>query len=152
MLSCIFSPGKPTLTQSTMCCTAALRHLRVPAKDLAADLCDICAPLQLRRRGVEAKLVVGEAKLAPYATLLKALSTAYQWAQCLKRGMQIKDIAEQTNYSGSLIRQRGKPAFLSPKIQRATRDGTLPPHLTLKQILRRPIPLDWHQQERIFGV
>ncbi len=66
--------------------------------------------------------------------------------------MQIKDIVAQTNCSGSLIRQRGKLAFLSPKIQIAIRDGTLPQHLTLKQVLRRPIPLDWRQQERIFGV
>lgn len=127
-------------------------RLRVPPADLAVNLCDIRSPLQLRRRGVEAKLVIGEAKLAPDATFLKALSTAHQWAQALKGGMQIKDIVAQTNCSGSLIRQRGKLAFLSPKIQIAICDGTLPQHLTLKQILRRPIPLDWTRQERIFGV
>jgi len=127
-------------------------NLSVLAGDLAAELCKISVPLQLRRRGVEAKLVIGEKRPAPDAILTQALREAHQWAQALKSGMRIKDIADQTNCTGSLIRQRGKLAFLSPKIQLAIRDGTLPPHLTLKQILRQPIPLDWIQQERMFGL
>ena len=127
-------------------------NLGVAARDLATDLCDIQAPLHLRRRGVEAKLVIGERLPAPDATLTQALRQAHHWAQALKSEMQIKDIADQTNCTGSLIRQRGKLAFLSPKIQLAIRDGTLPPRLTLKQILRQPIPLDWMMQERMFGL
>mgnify|MGYP001818185459 CR=1 FL=1 len=126
--------------------------LGVAEHNLATDLCDILAPLQVRRRGVEAKLVIGERRPAPDAILTQALRQAHHWAQALKSGMQIKDLADQTKCTGSLIRQRGKLAFLSPKIQLAIRDGTLPPHLTLKQILRQPISLDWIHQERMFGL
>ncbi len=30
--------------------------------------------------------------------------------------------------------------------------GSLPPEFTLRRILRRPIPLDWQEQERLYGI
>jgi site-specific DNA recombinase len=154
LLRTIFASGTiaPQKIHLTLDKAVVATGLGVAARDLAAGLCDIQAPLQLRRRGVEAKLVIGERRPTPDAILTQALREAHHWTQALKSGMRIKDIADQTNCTGSLIRQRGKLAFLSPKIQLAIRDGTLPPHLTLKQILRQPIPLDWIHQERMFGL
>lgn len=50
------------------------------------------------------------------------------------------------------LKTRAPLAFLSPGIQFAIRDGTVPPELTLHRILQRPIPLDWQEQERLYGV
>ena len=61
-------------------------------------------------------------------------------------------IARDTAHHDAFIRTRGQLAFLSPKIQIAIRDGTLPPEVTLKRMLRRPILLDWITQERMFGL
>ena len=127
-------------------------NLGVPAGDLASDLCDIHAPLQLRRRGVEAKLVIGERRPAPDAILTQALREAHRWAQALKGGTPLKTIAGDANCTGAFIRKRGQLAFLSPKIQIAVRDGTLSPEFTAEYILRQGIPLDWMMQERMFGV
>ena len=126
--------------------------LGVAARDLAAGLCDIQAPLQLRRRGVEAKLVIGERRPAPDAILTQALREAHHWAQALKDGTPLKTIAADKNCTSGFIRKRGQLAFLSPRIQIAIRDGTLPPNITTDHILRQRIPLDWMMQERMFEV
>lgn len=126
--------------------------LGIPAEELDADLCDICAPLQLRRRGVEAKLVIGERRPAPDAILTQALREAHRWAQALKDGTPLKTIAADKNCTSGFIRKRGQLAFLSPKIQIAIRDGTLPQDITTDHILRQRIPLDWMMQERMFGM
>ena len=52
----------------------------------------------------------------------------------------------------AFIRTRAPLAFLSPRIQIAIRDGTAPPELTLHRIVQRPIPLDWQEQERLYGI
>ncbi|AXI55101.1 recombinase family protein [Sulfitobacter sp. JL08] len=126
--------------------------LGVAERDLATDLCDIQAPLQLRRRGVEARLVIGESRPTPDAILTQALREAHHWAQALKNGTPLKSIAAETNCTGAFIRKRGQLAFLSPRIQVAIRDGTLPPNITTDHILRQRIPLDWMMQERMFEV
>ena len=128
------------------------RHLGVPANKIHPDLCDVCAPLQLRRRGVETKLVVGEAKLMPDPTLAKALRASHHCAIALRDGTPLKVIAAAANCTGAYIRKRGQLAFLSPKIQLAIRDGTLPVDVTLERILRQQIPLDLTHQERMFRV
>ena len=119
---------------------------------LAADLCDIRAPLQLRRRGIEAKLVIGDVQPTPDPALTKALNAAHHWAKSLRDGAPLKVIADAADCTGAHIRKRGQLAFLSPKIQIAIRDGTLSQDITLEHILRQKIPLDWTHQERMFGV
>jgi site-specific DNA recombinase len=43
-------------------------------------------------------------------------------------------------------------AFLAPKIQAAILDGKQPPDLSLAKLLREGIPVDWDEQEKLFGV
>jgi len=63
----------------------------------------------------------------------------------------LADIAREAGYHNVYIRTRAQLAYLSPKIQRAIRDGQQPADLTLKRILARPVPLDWKHQERLYG-
>ena len=49
------------------------------------------------------------------------------------------------------IRNRLKLAFLSPRIQRALRDGTQLPELCLERLIRDQVPLNWDEQERRYG-
>jgi len=126
--------------------------LDVPFADLAQELHSIAIPVKLRRRGVEAKLVVGTPQPAPDPVLARALLEAHRWAGALRAGTPLGQVARDTGRHEVIIRTRGQLAFLAPKIQVAIRDGTLPPEMTLKRILRRPIPLDWDAQARIFCV
>ncbi|MGA9254382.1 MAG: hypothetical protein WBV71_18285, partial [Roseobacter sp.] len=72
--------------------------------------------------------------------------------QALKDGTPLKTIAADKKCTSGFIRKRDQLAFLSPRIQTAIRDGTLPPSITTDHILRQRIPLDWMMQERMFGV
>jgi hypothetical protein len=63
----------------------------------------------------------------------------------------VSEIARKTGHSESFIRTRTQLAFLSPHLQTAILDGAQPPELTLKRILKRPVALDWEEQERLFG-
>jgi len=54
-------------------------------------------------------------------------------------------------FSWRPIRIRAQLAFLSPRIQAAILDGSQPPDLSLERIVRTGVPLDWSEQERVFG-
>jgi DNA invertase Pin-like site-specific DNA recombinase len=109
------------------------------------------APFELRRRGVEGKIVAGECEPEPDKTMIRALARAHEWTAALRTGKSLIDIAAKTRHSDSYVRTRAQLAFLSPDIQRAILEGRQPPELTLEQIIRKPIPLDWDMQARIYG-
>jgi hypothetical protein len=111
----------------------------------------IAAPFALRRRGVEGRIVVGNREPEPDRTLLRALSRAHAWVADLHTGKLLSEIAAATRHSGSYIRTRAQLAFLSPAIQRAILEGRQPPDLTLEQMIRKPVPLDWDKQEKLYG-
>ena len=126
-------------------------ELGLKPKDLDPTELTIHAPFSLRRRGVEARLIAGDRKPTPDQTLLRALDHAHRWVDELKQGKPLTQIAATTPHSDSYVRTRSQLAFLSPKIQRAILDGAQPAELTLERIIRKPIPLDWTLQERIYG-
>ncbi|MEY8841345.1 recombinase family protein, partial [Cribrihabitans sp. XS_ASV171] len=123
----------------------------VTTSDLAPSILRISAPFDLRRRGVEAKIIVGARARPPDPHLRTMLIRAHGWARELKTGTQLTDIARRENVPGSFIRNRAQLAFLSPKIQAAILDGTQPPELSLKRLVSVTLPLDWTDQERMFG-
>ncbi|MGB5066654.1 MAG: recombinase family protein, partial [Albidovulum sp.] len=124
--------------------------LGVPANDIAPDLATLSVPFQLRRRGVEAKLVIGEPAPTPDPVLLRALTDAHHWARDLRAGKAMAETAGTAGHHDALIRTRTQLAFLSPRIQTAIRDGTQPVDLTLERIIRNPMPLTWADQERLY--
>jgi DNA invertase Pin-like site-specific DNA recombinase len=109
------------------------------------------APIAMRRRGVELKIVAGERAPAPDRTLLRTLAKAHAWASAIRRGEPVIAIARRESRSESFIRSRAELAFLSPRIQEAILDGRQPVDLTLERIIRTPLPLDWSEQEQVFG-
>ncbi|MEM9706640.1 MAG: hypothetical protein AAF850_11265 [Pseudomonadota bacterium] len=106
------------------------------------SLCDI---------GVEAKVICGGTPTKPDPTLIKAVANALQWAERLKAGAQIKDLAAEAGTTDGPIRRSLKLGFLSPAIVEAIVAGRQPPTLTLAALLRARIPLDWDAQKRALG-
>ena len=136
--------------------------LRLQAKALAETLdlepeaidpsaLTIEVPFALRRRGVEGKIIVGDRAPQPDRTLLRALSQAHAWVADLRGGKPLGEIAAATRHSESYIRTRAQLAFLAPAIQGAILDGRQPADLTLERIIRKPVPLDWDAQVRLYG-
>jgi site-specific DNA recombinase len=126
------------------------------ALDLQPDIIDpavltIDAPFALRRRGVEGKIVVGDRAPQPDRTLLRALSQAHAWVADLRGGKPLSEIAAATRHSESYIRTRAQLAYLAPAIQGAILEGRQPADLSLERIIRKPVPLDWEAQARLYG-
>lgn len=109
------------------------------------------APFALRRRGVEGKIIVGDRTPQPDRTLLRAVSQAHAWVAELRKGRPLGDVAASTGHSESYIRTRAQLAFLAPSIQSAILEGRQPADLSLERIIRKPVPLDWDAQTRLYG-
>ncbi len=130
---------------------ALAKALEISADDLAPDLLAIDAPFTHRRRGVETKIVAGEREAAPDAALIRALQNAHLWSGEMRIGNPLKKIAEMHGVSRSYAGRVIPLACLSPRIQQAIIDGAQPLALTLETVIRSTIPLDWSEQEKLFG-
>ncbi|WP_377189759.1 recombinase family protein [Ruegeria meonggei] len=124
--------------------------LGIAADHLHPDLTHITASFDLRRRGVEAKVIAGNMAPQPDPHLRSMLIRAHGWARDLKAGVQLMEIAHRESVPGAFIRTRAQLAFLSPNIQTAILDGSQPPELTLKRLVSVTHPLNWNEQERLF--
>ena len=139
----VVQPGKLTIT-------AALARSE---GDAGVDDCLVTfvAPFTHRRRGVETKLILSDQAPTPDANLQKNLGRALAWLEDIHAGVRMEEIAARENVSSRFIRDRLQMAFLSPKIMDAILKGTQPAHLTSNTFVRADVPLDWSEQERLFG-
>jgi hypothetical protein len=128
------------------------KALGIKAEELSEELIEFELPWQKKRRGVENKLVIGDPEPEPDLILIRMLAKAHQWAQEMKVGIPLKQIALSLGVTPSYIRTRSKLSFLSPQIQMAIVKGTLSPEFTTNQILSMKIPRDWALQNTLFGV
>jgi len=131
---------------------AALANaLHLKPEDINPSALQIQAPFALRRRGVEGKIITGDREPEPDRTMLRVLARAHVWTSALRMGKPLSALAAKTSHSDSYLRTRIQLAFLSPMIQKAILNGRQPPELTLERIIRKPMPLDWDLQARIYG-
>jgi len=138
--------------QITLDRLALAKTLEVAPDSLAPGLEQVTIEGPFRRRGSEAKTAVGVHLARPDHVLLSTLLNAHRWSLELRAGTPLREIASEAGHHNVHIRTRAALAFLSPKIQGAIRDGALPSDLNLQRILDRGVPLDWAQQERLFGM
>ena len=126
--------------------------VRLPGRAwVNCDPIEITAPFTHRRRGVERKIVLGDARPTPDATLQRTLGRALIWKDRILAGERVEALAAAEGVSSRFLRDRLQLAFLSPRIKRAILDGTQPPHLSSNTFVRNDIPLSWAEQERVFG-
>jgi site-specific DNA recombinase len=100
------------------------------------------APLQLRRRGVELRIVMeGEAAStsAIDPTLLKAVARGRRWFSALasNRARDTLEIAKREGLRDSYVRRLIPYAFLAPSIVEAICTGRQPADLTTERLTRR---------------
>lgn len=131
---------------------ALAHHLAITPDHLRPEITILTVPFQMRRRGIEMKLVTGARTSAPDPALLRALGDAHRWVAALKAGTPLHQIARDAGHHEAHIRTRMPLACLSPRIQRAILDGSQPPDLTLERLVRHTLPLDWTDQERLCGL
>lgn len=130
---------------------ALANRLNFDADDLSPAVLKFSIPMELKRRGVETRIVAGERRSEPDGTLLKILAKAHLWVSEMKTGTSAATIAKREKTSAAYVRTRSNLAFLSPRIQDAILAGIQPADLSLERIRQAGIPLDWDEQERKFG-
>ena len=121
------------------------------------DLIALTAPLRLKRRGVEAKLVLragqGEAA-APDKYLIALVVRSHQWFSQLagEAPQSIQEIAQREGVDASDVGRALQLAFLAPDIVEAILAGRQPVDLTARRLRRiGALPLIWERQRRRLG-
>jgi hypothetical protein len=115
-------------------------------------------PMQIRRRGVERRLIVGDHDRSEGIVdlaLLKAIARAHRWFDELStaKAKSLAQIAARerltVRYVGRLIRL----AFPAPDIVESIIQGTQPAALTVEGLSRRiEIPPEWCAQKAALGI
>lgn len=148
--------GAVHLSQGSLRVTLAAQDL-ARTLDIAPDLLNPASmtlerAFQLRRRGVETRIVTGTAEPRPDPVLQQNLARAHRWAKALRSGQSLTEIAKSEACSESSLRSRLTLAFLAPPIQRAIIDGTIGPEWSTDRILRLNLPADWSRQAEFLGL
>jgi len=114
-------------------------------------------PLQLKRRGVELRMVLaGDSAPGPIdLPLLKAIARARRWSQDLISGgvQSISELARREGLDRRSVHRLLRLGFLSPQIVEAIVEGRQPPDLTVIGLIRRiDLPVLWRAQEHALGI
>jgi len=114
------------------------------------DLLEITPPFQHRKRGVEAKLIIGNEPAKIDETLLRNIARAHRYFDLVRAGKTFGEIAETEAVSKRRIQQLIELAFLAPEIIRSVREGRQPIGLTSDWLMRHAfIPIWPEQREQI---
>jgi len=113
---------------------------------------DVRGALTLRRRGVEARLIIGnDDQDNADPALIDNLVRAYHILAAIKQGRDFASISADIEISVGRIKQLLPLAFLAPNIARHISKKRQPASLTSKWLQRTDLPLDWDEQRRQAG-
>jgi hypothetical protein len=113
-------------------------------------------PMQIRRRGVELRLVINSGARASGKTdqaLLKAVARAHCWFDDLISGRSMVEIAKRNGVGKQYVSRLIRLAFLAPEIVERMVAGRQPPEFTAQALWtgRFVIPVNWAAQKRALG-
>ncbi len=115
-------------------------------------------PHKLKKRGVEAKLIIGN-DVSPRQDrdphLILLIAKAHRWFNELTTGnaTSIHELAEQLNEDRSEISRFLPLAFLAPDITDKILNGKQPVDLTIRKLRNLPIlPTSWEEQRQLLGM
>ena len=130
----------------------------VPKRECADGVIDLMMPMALRRRGVEARLIIANGvdgrACTPDDKLIDLITKANAWLAQLTSGRTalIRDLALHEKLDAGDVSRILSLAFLAPDIVEAILDGRQPVELTAERLKRMcPLPLAWSDQRRVLG-
>ncbi len=143
------------LRQDGIRLTLSLASLVVPEMDSKAVTIVRDIPMQMKRRGVEKRLIIGGTGPARVdRTLLKTIVRAHKWFNELVSGRvhNMAEIASQEGVDKSYVSRVMTLAFLAPDITESIIGGRQPADLSVERLTKRiDLPLDWAQQRQLLG-
>ena len=124
-------------------------QLTLDVDRLDADALAKSVPFQLRKRGVETKLVLADAPAGRDDTLVRNIARAHHWFNEIKAGRSFDEIAVAEGISKRRVQQMIDVAFLAPDIVRDVLDGKQPLGFTSDWCKTHALPSDWNDQRRM---
>jgi hypothetical protein len=124
----------------------------------ASEVASITIPIQLKRRGVEGRIVLqGSSDTATRKDpmLIGMIAKAHLYLQALTdgSGAGISDIGERLGIHTPDISRILPMAFLSPKITEAILTGQQPTDLTIARLTRMlNLPIGWQEQHEMLNI
>ncbi|CAN1510067.1 hypothetical protein MCELHM10_00766 [Paracoccaceae bacterium] len=122
------------------------QKLGLPAERLPSDGRHIIAPFRLQRRGVETRIILGDAAPRPDVVLARNILTARRWYQAIREGETFSAVARRDKITPSRIQQMIGLAFLAPDLLDQIAAGSQPLGLTSEWVKRHDLPLEWQAQ------
>jgi len=128
----------------------------VASAEASEEPFNFIVPIQLKRRGIEAKLVIQTADdrpSSPDMKLVALLADAHRWVNELAQGRaaSVSELALQTNRDPSEVSRVLPLAFLAPTIVSAILEGRQPLAITPPPRKRAALALGWANQRRSLG-
>jgi hypothetical protein len=153
---------RPDLIRITICVQKLIvllgpRDTSPTEADAAGGVATIDLPHRLRRRGVEARLIVGngrDSEPRPDTALITLIAKAHQWLNALVHGSvhSITELAAGENEDRNEISRYLPLAFLAPDIVENILRGTQPVDLTVEKLRRiGSLPHQWDEQRSLLG-
>ena len=125
--------------------------ISVDADEIDTEIQSITAPFQLRKRGVETKLVFTDAPDGLDETLIQNIAKAHHWFEQVKAGRALSEIAKAEGTTNGRLYQLIDLAFLAPDIIRDVLDGKQPLGLTSDWCVRHTLPSNWQNQRALLA-
>ena len=125
--------------------------LDVDPSRIVEDLLVITAPFQHRKRGVETKLIIGDAQPEIDLTLLRNIARAHRYFDLVRSGKTFVEIAAAESVSKRRVQQLIELAFLAPDVIRAVCEGRQPVGMTSDWLKRHAFSPIWTEQRDTFA-
>ncbi len=120
-------------------------------ENLILDALTITAPFQMRCRGVELKLHLGEVPAEIDGTLVRNIVTAQRWLRMIIKGKSLAEIAKEESTTPHRVRMVTDLAVLAPDILDAVALGIQPDGMNTDRLIKSDIPANWLEQREIFA-
>jgi DNA invertase Pin-like site-specific DNA recombinase len=125
--------------------------LALPETQIRLEALDIEVPFQMRRRGVELKLHLGDAPKEIDITLIQNIAKAKKWLGMVIEGQTLTEIAEAEGVSKRRIQAVIELALLSPRTLDAIIAGHQPIGMTSDYLIKTGFSAKWSEQHDQFA-
>jgi len=142
------APGNLT---STISAVKLAEHLGIDVKRLDPEHLLISTTFRIRRKGVENRIILGDAPPEIDHVLISNIVRARNWYVDICKGTSFADIAKRDGTSPRRIQALIDLAFLSPATLKQIVLGTQPIGLTTEYLVRSGFPANWKEQEILFA-
>lgn len=112
---------------------------------------EFVSPVQMRRRGVELKLHIGDAPNDVDHILIRNIVTAREYLSMILAGRTFDDIAKAAQTSKRRVQNLVDLALLSPDTMDAIVQGKQPTHLTTDYLIKTGFSANWFEQREQFA-